>query len=886
MFFRASNIISSRNSFLGIREKKVGGKAWNLFRLVRRGFGVPPFFVVSTAVFEESIRRYEMELKDLLRGVGPGSKEEIEFLSVRLRELVMKAAFPPDFCRSLAETLNQMFGPDVRLAVRSSVAGEDSARHSFAGQMDSFLNVLPADIPDAVKKVWASGFSSRALAYRRERQIGLEKIAVAVIVQEMVPAESSGILFTRDPDDRGRECVISAGFGLGEGVVSNRVETDTYRISWQGDSVFRSVAVKDFQVQRMSRGQGGTRLESVGEEKQRMAVLTDDQVRSLRNIGIAAERRLGTPLDLEWALDAEGRLFILQARPIVFRQPVRTLETLRIWDNSNIVESYPGLTLPLTFSFVRRCYETIMRDAALNLTWVKKPLRKKEDIYRSMIGLIDGRVYYNLRNWYRLQAHFPGFRKYKDSWDRMIGISRPVPFPSPRLSLLHRLSASLIVLRILLSVKRTARRFSGIFGQAYRRFSRFDVAAASEHELLAFYSEIDGTLGHQWYLTLYNDLCAIKYYDWLRELCSHWGPGDRPSLANDLLCGDKGVESVAPVRSLIRLAERFRLNPTFLRLLDEKDDRKVWKAIQSDPDLTSLKEAFNAHLQAYGDRGLEELKLETPTFRENPAQVIRLVRSYVRQDLSIDPMEEKERARRWDAEAVARVALKNPLRRLVFRFVLRNTRLSIANRENMRFARTRLFGLVRRIFRRLGMLLQEKGVLARASDINYLTIEEVFMLIQGTAVTQDVRPLIAVRAAEYRRHAEKKPRERFETTGIPYLDSQLEAKEKPSIVRKLRGTPCSSGPACGPAKVVLDPGRVNGDKGHILVARSTDPGWVFLMISAKGIVTERGSILSHTAIIGRELGIPTIVGVKNATRLIPDGARLQIDGGTGEIQWQ
>jgi pyruvate,water dikinase len=288
----------------------------------------------------------------------------------------------------------------------------------------------------------------------------------------------------------------------------------------------------------------------------------------------------------------------------------------------------------------------------------------------------------------------------------------------------------------------------------------------------------------------------------------------------------------------------------------------------------------------YGDRGLEELKLEMPTFREDPAQLIRLVRSYTRQNLSVDLMEEKERAMRREAEEAARGALKNPFRRLVFWFVLRNTRLSIANRENMRFARTRLFGIVRRVFRRLGDLLQEQGVLARASDINYLTVEEVFGLIQGTAVTQDVRPLVSVRAAEYRRHAEKEPRERFETTGIPCLAAELETAEKTGQERRLRGIPCSSGPAHGPAKVVLDPGRVNGDTGHILVARSTDPGWIFLMVSAKGVVTERGSILSHTAIIGRELGIPTIVGVRGATRLIPDGALLHMDGGTGEVRWQ
>jgi pyruvate,water dikinase len=224
--------------------------------------------------------------------------------------------------------------------------------------------------------------------------------------------------------------------------------------------------------------------------------------------------------------------------------------------------------------------------------------------------------------------------------------------------------------------------------------------------------------------------------------------------------------------------------------------------------------------------------------------------------------------------------------RLAFGFVLNNARRAVANRENMRFARTRLFGVVRRLFCRLGKLFEENGLLDRASDIYYLTEEEVFSLIRGTSVTQNIRALVALRKAEYDRYAQKPPRARFETTGIPYLYSTDEEKVSAGANKVLKGISCSSGTARGTAKVVIDPRLASGNRNSILVAQSTDPGWIFLMISAKGIVTERGSVLSHTAIIGRELGIPTIVGVKDATKLIPDGASLFIDGGTGDVQWQ
>ena len=212
--------------------------------------------------------------------------------------------------------------------------------------------------------------------------------------------------------------------------------------------------------------------------------------------------------------------------------------------------------------------------------------------------------------------------------------------------------------------------------------------------------------------------------------------------------------------------------------------------------------------------------------------------------------------------------------------------MAITYRENMRFARTRLYGIVRRIFRRMANLFVEKDLFTSNSDIFYLTVDEVFGIVQGTAVTKDLKALVELRKSEYAQFARNVPKDRIETSGIPYVNSIHGNEINNGTSKRLSGIGCSSGFACGKANVVADPQNCNVNDDCILIAESTDPGWVFLMISSKGIVVEKGSVLSHTAIIGRELGIPTIVGVKHATKLIPNDAQISIDGSTGEIKWQ
>jgi phosphohistidine swiveling domain-containing protein len=880
---------ADRNIFTSLQSKRpnivpheVGGKAWNLFRLSDLGFPVPAWCVLSSQVFNEAIGSIRGEINKWIAGCDFGSRLSIDFVAAAIGKMIREGGIPADIRDTFKDSAVVVANGGL-VSVRSSVVGEDSSDASFAGQMDSFLNVGLSELFEVVLQVWASAFSARALLYRYHKGLDLNEISAAVIVQRMVGATESGVLFSCDPETETTTCVISAGFGLGEGVVSNSVEADTYRVPWDGETIQKEIPIKDHRV--VCRAGGGTQIETLPEHARSIQVLSDKQIIQLRDLACVLERCFGLPQDVEWAYDEQGRLFVLQARPIVMMKKSDT-GAIRIWDNSNIVESYPGITLPLTFSFIRKGYENAFRNAALGFFLFKKSLRKEQHIFKNMVGLLEGRVYYNLLNWYRMLSFLPGSNRHKESWDQMIGISRKIDFPQTNLSFINRFTSVAIAVWRLLTGERNARTFFRMFNSAYARYKNVDFSHASEEELIGAFDSLDRDFSNKWHLTLYNDFCAMKYYDWLKQLCSQWGLESYGNLHHHLLCGETGVESVAPVHSLLSIAETVRANEAFRSLFSKSDDQMICDAIQRDPGFVALKSMIDDHLARFGDRGLEELKLEKPTFRDDPVSLIGLIRSYAASELSIQGMEQREWDIRYAAESFARRRLRNPVKRWVFRFVLNNARRAIVNRENMRFARSRLYGLVRRIFRRMAALFVEKGLLDSPFDIYYLTVDEVFGVVEGAALTQDLRSLVQIRKAEYAEFAEHLLKERIETKGVPYLNPLHEDKHGSQDGQTLKGVGCSSGAVEGPAKIVFDPTKVTDCKGYILVARSTDPGWVFLMISAKGIIVEKGSVLSHSAIIGRELGIPTIIAVANATRQISDGARVWMNASTGEVRWE
>jgi rifampicin phosphotransferase len=701
------------------------------------------------------------------------------------------------------------------------------------------------------------------------------------VIQELVQTRTSGVLFTRDPASGDAVCVIAGAFGLGEGVVAGRAESDTYRIGHADDAVRAEVSYKRRRV--VAAPGGGVREEALARGGGEARVIDDVSVRRLRDLGLGLERLIGCPQDVEWGFDDHGALVLLQSRPITHR-PAAGSHGQCLWDNANIVESYPGLTRPLTFSFVRIAYERafgrLMRDFL--------PFGPAPDprLPARLLGYMGGRIYYNLRTWYALLAWLPGARRQREAWDRLIGVREGDDAPLATPPWRSRLLVLLCATRAVLGLRRVEREFARRFADFEARHVPAVEGAHTPEALVAEWQALSAEAGSFWHLTLLADFQALKHHQWCAALWRRFT--GEPALPAALLCGERPLASVAPVRSLAALAERAVADPAWRRAVEAGEDEDVLRRLEMDPGLAALRAAFEAHLAAFGERSPEELKLETATFREDPRPLVALLRRFVREGVTTAALAEREdRARRAGAEALAR--LRGPLRRTPVGWLAGRARRALGARETMRLARGRLFGLVRQLFLKLGSAFVAEGVIDEARDVFDLTVEELIGRVEGTAVTHDLRSLVALRRAEAARWAVCTLPPRFATEGLPHPErvarEAVAATAPEAGDRVLHGTGGAPGRASGRARVLREPGAEGVAAGDVLVAPSTDPGWIFLMLSSRGLVVEQGSLLSHAAVVGRELGIPTVVGVAGATRRIPQGALLTLDGTSGEVSW-
>jgi pyruvate,water dikinase len=831
-----------------VPEALVGGKASKLARLTAAGLPVPPWFCLTTSA-------------------GQTAGEE----GLAAEDLAAaRAAFV------------ELLGAEALVAVRSSAVGEDSAKDSFAGQLDTYLHVPLARLEERIAACFASAASDGVRAYREAR--GIEGVpASAVVVQRMVDARVAGVLFTADPTSGERDvAVVSAGLGLGEGVVADRVETDGWRLALAtGEVVDRTVQPKRQRIVLDREAGHGTRVEAVPPDEGDAPALADDQLAELCQLGRQVQALFGCPQDVEWAFDADGALWLLQARPIT------TLGKEQIFDNSNIVESYPGICSPLTYSFARRGYEETFRESSRRSGVPEDVLAANQAVFANLLALVRGRVYYNILNWYQLFLFVPGFEGVLPAWEKALGlpprhVERRPPAPVPdRLRTLSKTAQRFV------GLQRNAAEFLADFDRLRADVSARDLGELGPHELFELYEEVSRRFLAPYAVSLANDFFTQQLYDQLGKLIERYELGDAGPLRNDLLCGETGMESVEPVRSLLRLAARARDEPAVRAVLEgEGDAATVWSALQEQPGFW---EALSAHVAAYGDRTLHELKLETPPPEEDPSLIVSSLRNYLRGGQDVEAMEARERAIRAAAEEqVVRGLRGKPLKRRLFRWVLEKTRWGVSTRENLRLARSRSAGMAKRIFRALGRRLAEGGALNSADDVFFVTVEELEGHLRGASVTADLKKLVDLRRGEWAVYAEEpQPPGRIVTQGPAAAWSPPAEAPDPGALAAgdlLQGVGCSPGRVTAPAMVITEPSGELAIDGQVLVAPMTDPGWVFLMVAAGGLVVERGSLLSHTAIIGRELGIPTVVAVPGATRRISDGQRLELDGQAGTVR--
>lgn len=877
-----------------------GGKASALAALSGAEFSVPPWFVLISDAFDASLspeQRVHLETMMAAENVA-GVDRLLAGVSLTRKVIV-------EIQQALASLVAQdpVNAPDATFAVRSSARDEDRAGHSFAGQLESFLFVPAAEVPARVVDVWRSGFSERVVAYRRSQGLDPSPPVPAVLIQRMIDADVAGVAFSADPVSGRRDiAVVAAVPGLGTGLVSGEADADTFHVSPSGAIVLRQIVPKTSVHRRAGTGSGVVlRRWDIAAQS---PALTDTEVQAIAQLVRRVARFFGRPQDIEWAIE-EGHLHLLQARPITSLAALPDPSGAYVlWDNSNIAESYSGVTTPLTFSFARQAYEEVYRNLCQLLGIPESVITEQRGTFRRLLGLIRGRVYYNLISWYTLLALLPGFRLNRRYMEQMMGVKETLPpevlaavLPAPatrreRLDDLWRLTRTLAgLVRAYLLLPRSVKRF-------YRRLDDALASPASHlknqrpDELVAAYRDLEKKLLTRWDAPLVNDLFAMIFHGVLRRLADRWCgtpnqlQGGASVLVSDLLRGEVNIVSVEPALLIRELAALAAPHPGLVQALCAGISADVQAAIATVP---AFQERYLAYLDRFGDRCVGELKLESPTLYEDPSMLHRLTGQLAQSGAPHGTSPDVAgRQARHQAELQIKAALGQQWwKRRLFWWVLENARARGRDRENMRFERTRVFGRVRQIMVALGHQFQAEGVLSNPRDIFYLDLDEVLGYVEGTSTATDLSALASARKAEFARYATlPEPADRFETRGGVYIGNQFTAA--PSTTAPLdgdhrQGLGCYPGTVRGRVRLVKDPHTANLQPGEVLVAERTDPGWVLLFPLAAGLLVERGSVLSHAAIVARELGLPTVVGVPGLMHWLQDGDEVVLDGTLGTV---
>jgi pyruvate,water dikinase len=403
-------------------------------------------------------------------------------------------------------------------------------------------------------------------------------------------------------------------------------------------------------------------------------------------------------------------------------------------------------------------------------------------------------------------------------------------------------------------------------------------------ELTTHFVWLQQELGARWDAPLTNDFFAMIFHGTLRKLTAAWCDDRSGMLANDAIRGGGGMISAEPAARVKHLAEVARQSPQLVGALCSAPLDQVLECIRKHREFRA---GYEEYLAKFGDRCLEELKLESETLHENPMVLLRSIGELARATTKASTT---ERSKLPDAVAHLRGKLRRaPLKRMILGWVMRNASERVRQRENLRFERTRLFGRIRRVFLESGRRLQAMGQLDDHRDTFYLEAEEIVALVDGTATTADIRAMARVRKEEFSRYSQSPPPpERFETRGVVYVAQNYAAKGNARATEggeeERHGIGCCPGVVRGPVRVVRDPRDARLPAGSILVADHTDPGWIMLFPSARGLLVERGSLLSHSAIVARELGIPAVVSIPGIMSWLSDGDVVELDGAEGVVR--
>jgi rifampicin phosphotransferase len=853
----------------GDEPRAVGGKAAKLAWLSRHGFDVPEAWVLPEDAFAQALRELPpgCHPRSLLRAAGgqAGMKRAAE-----ARQEILGTVLPTGLREEL-EQLSKLTASRSPwgLAVRSSATCEDGALVSMAGLAESKLGVRgPEALADAIRAVWASLASGRALAYLAAHEI--RDVSMAVVLQLMVVAEAAGVMFTRSPDVRSRgQRIINAGFGLGAPVVDGVTAPDVLRVDERG-GVIEAVIARKPRISVVG-SSGLTEIDNVTPD---LPALTEERIRRLAEIAVRLEKLEPGPWDVEFAFD-KARCWLVQARPVTGRGFPNGGDENTVWSTVNVGEALPGVATPLTWSVAGAFSEAGFRSAFAALGC-------KVPRHAELVGNIHGRFYLNLSVFMRIAAQVPGLDPRS-----LIELGGGAGGEELALQVAH-VSRTRFYARLPFTAMRLLReqfrldadlaRFEAIAEKAREAHSALDLAILPDDGLARTLRDLQALLDRTGTTMLTCASSALAAHLALKALLTRVAPLSAERVAQALTGGIRDLETARPAIGILRVANIARGDPD-ARAAILKESTVGLDAI---PD-GATRRALQSFLDSHGDRAVREAELSTPRWREDPKTVLTMVRIALRGgalDIEVALGRAREQADLETARLMPRLKIGE---QTLVRHLVARAQKSARLRERMRGWVTRVLGMLREAVleadRRLLRLVPELAY-DRAPSIGsafFLTIDELFQALRASRA--DLAPLVRARRAEFARdQARPDPPATF--VGAP-----------PSLVLPplggdmFHGLPASAGVVEGAARVLLSADEMGLlQPGEILVVHTTDVGWTPLFLLAAGVVTELGGPLSHAAVVTREFGVPSVVNIEAITRAIKTGDRVRVDGGTGVVE--
>jgi pyruvate,water dikinase len=873
----------------------VGGKGANLGELTGAGLAVPPGFCITTVAYE--IVASEAGLEAVLDAHSVGDSSDSEHLAQAARNCLLGASVPARVTEAVSEAYRNLgAGEPIPVAVRSSATAEDLPFASFAGQQDTYLNIVGSEaVLDAVRRCWASLWTDRAVSYRASLSIDQRSVRLAVVVQRMIESSVSGVLFTANPlTGKRRQAVIDANPGLGEAVVSGATNPDHFVVNTATAEIVEQHIGDKRVIIRGTEGGGTTRTET--SDGNTGACLSDEQVRALAALGAQVEAHYRAPQDIEWAIDPAGKLWLVQSRPITTLYPLPdnapdTDDVLRAYFSLNVFQGVYRPLTPMGIAVFRLFGSAI---AGLFNLPPRDPLRGP-----SIFVEAGGRIFFDVTPALRtaigrkflLSAAQVGEARSGALFQQLTTDPRLSLVPTPRWrliralgSLLEKTRAPIYVIQAWLWPSTVQKRMARV--SAWLQSLSDEVTEASAQNKADLHDR----------LAALEQLLPSKVKSVFRVV----PPVMISGLGSYALSGRLLKDIAAPdeMRIVLRglphnpttemdlelwaLAQRVRGDAVAAQAVREMPSERLAQQYHEGTLPSTLQQGLGEFLHAYGHRGVAEIDLGLPRWSENPTHILGVLANYLQlKDPDLAPDRQFQRGAQEAEVMVAtltrRAKRKNWLRGMLAGFFLKRTRALAGFREMPKFCLVLLLAYIRRSLLSIGKAMEQGGWLKNADDIFFLTLPEVRAALMG----EDMHQLVLERRANYDHEVQRRhiPRVLLSDGTEPTVASQA----GDSTEGTLKGSAASPGIVTAQARVILDPTGARLEPGEVLVAPSTDPGWTPLFLTAGGLVMEMGGVMSHGAVVAREYGIPAVVGVAGATERITTGQQITVDGAAGTV---